>query len=491
MKYKLEIIVFMCGAVVMILELVGSRVLGPYVGTSTFVWTSLIGVILGSLSIGYWLGGKLADRSPNYRMLSMIILGSAAYVVFIAVAQNFIMSQMILLIKDVRISSVIASIILFTPPGILMGMVSPYAVKLKVNDLSSSGAAVGTLYALSTIGSIVGTFLAGFVLISLLGTIRILFVLSGVLFLVGLFTEPRILSRKNLIISVIFFSLALVSQAVAAGFNPRLDLETAYNRVWIMDGHDPKTDRDVRLMKINNEFSSGMFLDSDELYFDYTKFYNLAEHFNPEIKKALLIGGAGYSYPKYFLKNFPEASLDVVEIDPGVTAIARKFFNLKDDLRMRIYHEDARIFMNTTEVKYDAIYGDAFKSKNTIPFQLVTREAILKMYESLNDGGVLLINVITAIEGEKGGLLRAEYATMKDIFPQVLVFPVRNNIDGEEVQNVMLAGIKSDQPVSLVSDDQETQNQLNNLWTKDIDLDQPVLTDDFAPVDLYALKMIH
>src|SRR3989338_3749455 len=154
-KYILEIAIFICGAVVMIFELVGSRVLGPYFGTSIFVWTSLIGIILGGLSLGYYFGGKIADKKPSLNILSLIIFLSAIFIGLTNFIKNFLLIFLQNNISDIRVSSVIASLILFLPASFLLGMVSPYAAKLKLDSLNTSGSIIGNLYAISTAGSIV------------------------------------------------------------------------------------------------------------------------------------------------------------------------------------------------------------------------------------------------------------------------------------------------------------------------------------------------
>ena len=142
-----------------------------------------------------------------------------------------------------------------------------------------------------------------------------------------------------------------------------------------------------------------VFLDgSDDLVFEYTKFYRLYHHFSPAANKALLIGGGVYSVAHDFLKHNPEGTIDVVEIDPGLTEIAREYFNLKDDTRLKIYHEDGRTFLNTSEEQYDTIFMDAFNSHLSIPFQLATAETVTEIYESLADDGVVLVNIISGIE---------------------------------------------------------------------------------------------
>ena len=272
--------------------------------------------------------------------------------------------------------------------------------------------------------------------------------------------------------------------------NGFIDVDTAYNRIWIYNLVDSETSQPIKIMGINNENHSSMFLDSDELVNEYTKYFNLAEYFKPNFKKTLMFGGAGYSYPKSFLFRYPEAKIDVVEIDPKITELAKKHFKLKEDPRLTIYHEDGRVFLNKTQEKYDVIFGDAFSSHYSIPFQLTTKEAVQKKYDILNDDGVVVLNIISAIEGERGKFLRAEYATYKSIFPRVYLFPVTGPDNGDSVQNVILVALKSEKDIVFKSANLEINEYLRHLWKKTVDADTPILTDDFAPVDYYISKTI-
>lgn len=491
-KYILEITIFVCGAVVMIFELVGSRVFGPYLGTSIFVWTSLIGVILGSLSLGYYLGGKIADKKPNLNSLSLIIFLSALFIGFTIIFKDPILSLLLTNIKDIRISSFIAALILFAPTSILLGMVSPYAAKLKLDSLKTSGTTVGNLYAISTLGSIAGTFLAGFYLIPHFGTNKLLIILSITLILVSL-----LLSLKKLInIKIIFLVVMIAGLFAFNNYNNiflkkgLIDIDTAYNRIWIYDHVDARTNKLVKTMGINNENHSSMFLDNDELVNEYTKYYHLAKHFNPDFKTTLMFGGAGYSYPKDFLKQYPDATIDVVEIDPKVTELAQEYFNLKTNPRLAIYHEDGRVYLNNTSKKYDVIFGDAFGSRYSLPYQLTTQEAVREQYDILNDDGVVIVNTISSVSGEKGKFLRAEYATYKSVFPQVYLFPVADKDNGDEDQNIMLIALKNEKIPQFNSPDPVLNEYLQHLWVKQIDTDTPIITDDFAPVEYYMSTVI-
>jgi spermidine synthase len=269
-----------------------------------------------------------------------------------------------------------------------------------------------------------------------------------------------------------------------------IDIDTAYNRIWIYDQTDAKTNRPIRIMGINNENHSSMFLDGDELVNQYSEYYLFAGHFYPELKSALIIGGAGYSLPKAFLETYPKAAIDVVEIDPMVTELAKKYFRLQEDKRLRIFHEDGRVYLNKAEKKYDVIFGDAFGAYYSLPYQLTTKEAVQKKYDILSDNGLVILNIVSSIEGKKGMFLRAEYATYKSIFPQVYVFPVAFPDNGSIAQNIILLAFKSNEPHAFESSIPKINELLRHLWKKEIEADIPILTDDFAPVDYYTSKII-
>jgi predicted membrane-bound spermidine synthase len=171
-KFLLEIVVFITGAIVMIYEIIGSRILAPYIGTSTYVWTSLIGVILGSLSLGYWLGGRMADRQPNLKLLSAVLFISSTLVTITILLQEIVLFGLAVASIRLELKAVIAALVLFAPASILFGLVTPYAVRLRMIDVQDAGKTVGRLYALSTVGSILGTFAAGFFLLPFVGSVR-------------------------------------------------------------------------------------------------------------------------------------------------------------------------------------------------------------------------------------------------------------------------------------------------------------------------------
>jgi predicted membrane-bound spermidine synthase len=433
-KFQIEIIVFICGAIVMVLELVGSRILSPYFGNSIFVWTSLIGVMLGFMSLGYFLGGKLAVRKLDYKTLFWIILFSSLFIGIIFINQYLLLPKLSVL-GDTRLFAVVSAIILFSLPSTSLGMVSPYCIRLKLQSLQNSGSTVGNLYAISTLGSIFGTFSAGFFLLSIIGSRNILVILSAILLILALSLNIKLSSKFLALFSAILL-FNLFPYAVK-GNDSMIDKDTAYDRFFILDSIDQKTDRPARFL--TRDFSSAesaLYLDGgSDLVFDYLKYYQLAEYFAPNYQKTLLIGGGTFVFPNYFLDQNRQAMMDVVEIDPAMVKLASDYFMLKDNDRMKIIIEDGRTFLNNNNQKYDHIYLDAFRSYTSIPYQLATKESMEKCREALSDNGVMVINIISSLDGTRSKLLLSEYKTIQSIFPYTQLFAVQNPTDPNLIQN--------------------------------------------------------
>jgi spermidine synthase len=487
-RYLLELVVFVSGSLVMIYEIIGSRILAPYIGTSTYIWTSLIGVILGSLSLGYWFGGKMADKQPNLRVLSSVMFIGGAILSVTIIIQNIILSLVASFPIRLELKAVIAACILFAPASVLFGFVTPYAIRLKMQSVENAGKTVGRLYALSTVGSIFGTFLAGFILLPFLGSSRTMYILAGLMFGLALLLAPfgkQIISIFLLLLlptSIIFNELYL--------FNPfssdkTIDFDTQYNRVRIMDRTEKASKKKLRMMVTDHESAqSAMYLEDEELVIDYTKFYHLLRHFNPNFQKTLIIGGAAYSFPKDYLRLYPNKQIDVVEIDPQMTETARKYFKLEDNPNLKIFHADGRVFLNQNTQKYDVILIDAFTSLYSVPFQLTTVEAVREMDKSLSENGVIIVNLITAFEGEGAKFLEAGIKTYAEVFPNIFLFKPVDDKSASLPQNVILVATKS-KDTKFESTDSVISNFLSKRYPQLPDLTVPVLTDDLAPVEYY------
>ncbi len=490
----LELTVFLCGAVVMILELTGSRLMAPFLGTSMVVWTGLIGVVLAALSIGYWWGGRLADQGPTRSGLAWIVFWAGVLIALTAVLQAPVLRLIQAHVPGLRLGVLLATVSLFGPASILLGMIAPYAVKMKLSSLEHSGAVVGRMYALSTIGSIVGTFLAGFFLLSFFGSLPILLVLGAVMALLAMALSPR----SGMVVKSAFLAVLIVGgflhvqyrQALAAqGY---FDLDTAYNRIILAEAEEESSGRRMRIMSTGPGWlQSAMYLDDPvELALPYTRFFRLAELYVPDHRRVLMVGGGGYSFPKHLMRTRTDLELDVVEIDPVFTKLARNHFGFDPDAakgqRIEIHHQDARRFLNQTHAPYDVIILDAFSSHYSVPFQLTTREAMERISVNLADRGVVVVNLISAVSGSDGRMLRALLATMDAVFTQVETFLVADPADPERVQNIVL--IAGNSPLLDVDSEQSHPTltaKLAHRWPRPIPRDIPVLTDALAPVERY------
>ncbi|MHC1743447.1 MAG: fused MFS/spermidine synthase [Syntrophobacteraceae bacterium] len=485
----LELIVFACGAAVMILEMVGARIVAPYLGSSIVVWTALIGTILASLSVGYWWGGKIADRKPNAKAFSIILLLSGVSVALLALAKAMILDFWDVAALPVQLGATAFNLALFAPSTVCLGMVSPYAVRLKLSSVEQAGSTAGRLYAISTFGSIMGTFVAGFYLIATFGSTAILLGLSLSLVLLSILASEANRKRKAsvLLVPVLFFILCSVyeEQLSRSGF---YDLDTSYNRVLVFQSKDDRTDRPTRAMATTPRYvHSSMYLDDPQkLVLRYTRFFTLAEYWRPRMTRALVLGGGAYSFPRYLLSRHPQLHMDVVELDPGVTDIARRFFHLEDMPGLRIHHEDARTFINRDQEPYDVIFMDVFNSQYSVPFHLTTLETVTRLHGLLKEDGIVIMNAISAIEGPLGRFLRAEAATYRAVFKQVHLYPLFAAADGARKQNVLLVATKSEDELPTSPPDDELAGYLAGRWRQPLETDVPVLTDDYAPVEVYV-----
>lgn len=492
-KHIVGVIVFITGAVVMAVEILGSRILAPFLGTSLPVWTSVIGVILAALSLGYWIGGRFADRSASPQGLARILIASSVSISLIAFLDVPLLLAFSIPPLDLRIKAVGASLFLLAPPSVLLGMVTPYAVRLTLQSVSDAGAHVGSLYALSTIGSIVGTFATGFFFLAYFHTSTILFSLSVFTFICSLLLQPfRIRSLSRIVVLAIIATGSMLlplfrSFAAQQGY---ATVPSSYHSIRIIDSVDKKTKRPLRSLFINGELHSIGYRDNRaELVHEYSRFYRLLAFARPQPERVLMLGGGAYTYPQDFLRSFPSARMDVVEIDPAVTQAAREYFSLSDDERLTIYHEDARTFLNRSETTYDAILGDVFFSSYAIPFQVVTRESFEQINRLLREDGIFIANVASAVEGEKGKTIRAVYHTAKTVFEHVYLFPLRpDNLS--EMQNVMLVATKAGHPIPSQTGTSELDSLLAKRWEGAIPQDIPILSDEYAPVDQFMSSAV-
>lgn len=522
----LEAVAFFCGAVVMALEMTGSRLLAPVLGSSVLVWTALIGVILSFLSAGYWLGGRMADAGPSAAKLALLILAAAFCVLGIGVFHQGLLPWAAGFSERPEYGAVLGAALLFGPASLLLGMASPYAVRVALHirkiPIEKTGAALGRFSAASAVGSILGTFAGGYYLIAWVGSRQSLYLLASVLMIVALIA---LLSQKiTLRRSLLQLLLPVLGLALTAGLGlaqrereaaeraaGNFSLDTRYSHLQIQEGV-LAGGRRLRILSTPPQLTQAAMLleEPTALFLEYTRHFALAWQLRPQAKKFLMLGGAAYSVPKYLLRTRTDIEVDVVEIDQDMTALARELFHLRDDPRLRIFHEDARSFLNRLgpDSAYDVIMGDTFSSVYNIPFQMSTVECARRISGALAPDGIYIANVLSAVTGEKSYLLRSFRAGFEQVFPAVHVFPLHPETPSG-VQNIMVLGLKnpdglpgpeeleraglnpalSGAPREAADEFALAYKMLRHEWRIILAEDLPPLYDDFAPVERYALPL--
>lgn len=490
-RLRYKIIIFIVDAIGMILELVASRLISPYFGSSNTVWTSVIGIILLSTSLGNYIGGKIADKQEQKEKLKLTLVISSLFILLIPLIQNEILTLISNFIASEKIGAIIVAVVLFFGPSMFLGIVNPILIKLELDSIENVGKITGQMSAIGTIGGLTGTFLGGFVLVPNIGSIYILYVLNIIVCLIIPLVEFKIKDKFNIyivisiIFSIIFMSGALNQNSnngelvLEGEFEKQLSMDTQYGRVLIYNTLFAK--QPVRILNIDSGYESATFIEEDkinELVFGYTKLYDLMFQCKDNIQDVLLIGGAGYSYPKYFISHYPNKNIDVVEIDPDVTEIAKKYFfldklikdyDLENNKRLGLITADGRVYLNNTSKKYDVILNDAFSGYNPAK-TLTTVEAVRSVKKSLNEGGAYLSNVIGSLDDSKNSkFLKAEINTIKQVFKNVYLIMV-DRTDESQISNNMVIGTDRDL-------------EFENSFNIEIDDNEIIITDDYCPVD--------
>lgn len=485
-KYKLEITTFIAGATGMIVELVASRILSPYLGSSNLIWTCIIGMMLAFMSIGYFTGGKISDKYPKMNLLSLFILDASIFISIIPLIEVYAIEPLSKKNISLPIIAIICSTITFGIPSLLLATASPFAVKLKEKDEKQIGQVSGKMSAISTIGSIFGTFLAGFILIPKLGVKNIILMIVVILNILSFILQEEKNIKyiiKSIIILLILVAVVLLGKKL---FYQKyqdmiLDTDSEYSRIWIRKLVND-SGKEYNTLEVDLGLES-IASNEKKLTSEYLKYYDLFDYYQENTDNVLLIGGAAYTYPSYYLENFKEKKIDVVEIDPKMTELAQKYFNLDiNNSNLTIYHEDGRRFLNTSNNKYDCILVDAFKGLN-VPFQLTTVEALENEKRLLNDDGIIISNIFSALEGENSKFLRNEYTTYKKIFDNVKVFKVDlGSDDNTEMQNYILVAFNGKQ----IENPEKFEKYAKLLSTEmtEIDISGEVLTDDLCDVGI-------
>jgi spermidine synthase len=479
---RLMIISFISGACVLIFELTATRISAPYLGTTIYVWTSIIGVILAALAAGYAYGGYLADKRKNINDLVFLLCLSAFVILIIIFAKDYIINFITDSFAVLQLQAFIASLLLFGPPTFILGVIAPYLAKLNISSTTTSGKNVAQISAAGTLGSLFGTFFTGYILFGYLGVDQILSIICLLLVIVSMLINihPLLFVRVGIVLlALINFTTFKVPMSVIGLDAARVtDLSTKYNRALVLDSQ--RQGKTVRALQTDNAgWQSAILVEKpDELILPYIK--ALADISGlAKSGEFLHIGGGAFTLPQHLANNKPGSQIDVIEIDDKLESISSQYFKFNKPPNLKIYNLDGRQFLNSNEKKYDLVVIDAFNSL-VPPFQLLTKESVQKINYSLKSDGLVAVNLIGSLNGKNSLLPSAAYTTHKEIFDNVLLIQVNPSLHPERTQNIILIASHSSLEDRLKTSSPATAKMLDAIFPAKNGM---VLTDDYAPVE--------
>jgi spermidine synthase len=417
-RAALAALVFGAGTGSLATEIAASRLLAPYFGSSTIVWANLIGLVLAGLALGYWLGGKLADRRPEPRLLGLIVLAAALWVAMTPFVARPLLDAAVGNLDEASAGAVIGSffavLLLFAPAIVLLGMVSPFAIRLALTDLASAGAVAGRFYALSTFGSLVGAFVPALVAIPLIGTQRTLLATAALLAISASFLLGK---RVAIVAAAIAALVAVPPGAVRADEGLLHEEESRYQFVQVLEGDDGR-----RLLRLNEGVAVHSIWREDEVLTGgvWDAFLALPALLDRPLRSVAILGNAGGTTARAMGVYYPDAKIDGVELDPAVSDVGFEYFGMGDNPNLTVHDADARPFLRRTEERYDLIVVDAYHQPY-VPFYLATREFFRLARERLAPDGILALNVASVPGDDR--LLEGIASTLTHEFSAVSIWP--------------------------------------------------------------------
>ena len=485
LRVRLSALVFTAGAATLATEIAASRLLAPYFGSSTIVWANIIGLTLLYLSLGYWLGGKVADRRPEPRVLGGIVLVAAFFVVVTPFVARPVLGVAVEGLDAIDAGAVVgsffAALALFAVPITLLGAVSPFAIRLSLEEVGEAGSVAGRLYALSTVGSIVGTFLSAIVTIPLFGTQRTFLGSAALL----AFAAALVLGRRWQLATVVTAGLLLIpTGTIKASDGLLYETESSYQYVQVLERSDGS-----RALRLNEGVAVHSVWHRDSVLTGgvWDTFLLVPPLLDEEPDRMLVVGNAGGTIARAYGELYPEMEIDGVEIDPAVSEAGRRYLGLEDNPRLTVHAADGRPFLELSDERWDIIVVDAYHQPY-IPFYLATEEFFRLVRDRLEPGGVMALNV-AGVPGDES-LSEAIGTTVLAAFPQAWRWPA---LRFNELLLAFDRPLGRDELAARAEDAPEEVASLVPLFAADVEevrATGDVLTDDVAPVEWLTDRMI-
>ncbi len=486
-RFRFYWVVGVCGAVLMALEILSSRVLAPHFGNSVYVWGSIISVFLAALSVGYLWGGRLADRHPSIAALGRLIALAASF----QASLLWVGPPLAAWLGDVTgatpAGTLVATTVLFGPASILLATVSPYAVRLAIHDLGTVGNTAGRLYALSTLGSLAGTLGCTFGLIpflelrQIIGLLALLTATTALFALAGAF---RIEAAASALAAL------LVIACVPALFSRiRLKGDIIYERVTPYQTLVIHERGQERVLESDRIRQAAVRLTDGEPALPYIRWSAMAFVLNPRIERMLVLGLGGGTVAGYLQRRVPALRVDAVDIDPVIPEVARKYLLFAPRPDDRVFVADARSFLRGSDERWDLIFCDTYIGLS-VPFHLTTVQFLDEAKRHLTPDGVFMLNLAAGLSDP---FSQAMYNTVRDRFRSVYLFRVRGKAN---VANVVV--LATDQPAVLPPQLADRARRLDARFRFNptlveildsrfrddfVSRDTLLLTDEYAPVD--------
>jgi spermidine synthase len=483
-QIALTVLVFSAGVGSLATEIGAARLLAPYFGNSTIVWANVIGLVLASLAFGYWLGGRVADRRPQARLLGAIVVAAGLAVAAIPFVAKPFLDRAVEGIDELSVGAAVGSffgvLLLFAPPVILLGMVAPFAIRLAVTDVSSAGAVAGRLYAVSTVGSLIGTFASALLTIPLIGTQRTLLASATLIALSG----ALLLGTRWLLVAAGVAALIAIPPGAVKGKAGLLyEDESRYQFIQVVERDDARRlylDEGIAVHSIwrpDTVLTGGV----------WDMFLTVPPLLGRPVESVAILGNAGGTTARAFGVFYPQARIDGVEIDPDVTKAGRRYLGLDDNPRLEVHTADARPFLRSQDERYDLIFVDAYRPPY-VPFYLATQEFFELARERLAPGGIIALNVAMVPGDERlvegvGGTLAAEFPAVAAWpalrFNQLVLGFTEPPSRAELVRRLGAAPARLQPLTRLLAEELEPVERLNDPWT-----------DDRSPVEWITDRMI-
>lgn len=509
--------VFTTGMAVLIVEVLAIRLLSPHFGTSMFVLSSVLTVVLAALALGYFWGGRIADRYPHPLPLYGII-STGGFVLAFCYTLSVLVLPFASTALSITYGPLILSLVFFFIPAFLLGTDSPYVIKLLTSHATpeTAGAITGSTFFWSTIGSIVGSLCAGFVLIPFVGIETTILAVAAILS-VGATVAALLLQNATeyqsahspirlghlyfitcATLLIIGLTLHLPSQSPdEPGQTTLYEADGYYGHIRVYEQEFSLTRPGARFLRREVNSESAIFQDSYDHPFEYTRFSDLY----PQLRRAsttsfLLLGGGAYTIPRALVAENPDIHVDVAELEPSLFGLAQTYFDLNDVSRITNHVMDARVYLTHTDKQYDYIFMDTFNSGLYIPAHLTTKEFFQSVRQRLSSDGLLMINFIGA-EGLTGTTLTDSFTkTLRSVFPNARAYSTKPELTGV-LKNIVFIATADNTPINTDGITFPTNDnpavplsELEVALTAAQPEEQVIFTDDRSPAEYLVAKQL-